>query len=331
MSDNIWAELAAEAAANTALRWAAKTYAGANIPVFPVQPGDKTPLFPNAHPDKDDPLRGTCKGECGRLGHGFHDATVDLDTISEWWDRYPEANIGIRPWPRIAVIDVDVADGKPGRATFDRLIGELGPLPDTWTAETATGGLHIWLNIGDTAHVNAGIGPAVDIKIGRTGYLVAAPSKRPQGEYAWLRPGPDGLPSGLPAVAPDTWRARIVKPPPRPRQAVKSPALAGRNPAYVKAAVDSELAKLGDAIAGHAEEGRRPTLFRVACKVLGFEKAGHVKGIRAVLHAWAMSHGFNEQDIDRQLENAWNLAEQREIPVLRTHSDTTTFTPQEAS
>lgn len=333
MSGNVWAELTAEAALNTALLSAAETYANANIPVFPLRPGDKTPLFPNAHPGKHDPLRGRCKGECGRLGHGLHDATVDLDTIREWWDRHPEANIGIRPWDRIAAVDVDVADEKPGQATLDKLIGELGPLPDTWTAQTATGGVHIWLNVGDTSHVHGALGPGIDIKIGRTGYLVAAPSRRTMGTYTWLNAGPDGLPGGLPASAPTAWRDRIIKPPPQPRQAVGNPALPGRNPAYVKAALDGELARLGEAVVGDSEYGRRPTLFKVACKVFAFAKAGHADtaGLRNLLHDWASSHGFDEKDTERQLDNAWNLAEAKDIPQPQAQTGDTTFIPEEAS
>lgn len=312
---------------------AAQMYAASNLPVFPLRHGDKTPLFPNAHPHKDDPLRGRCKGECGKLGHGLHDATGDFDTIREWWERNPEANIGIRPWERIAVVDVDVADGKPGRATLDKLTAELGPLPATWIAETATGGRHIWLDIGDTSHVHGALGPGVDIKIGRTGYLVAAPSRRPMGTYRWINAASGGLPTGLPAAAPAAWRDRIIKPPPRPRQAVGAPALPGRNPAYVKAALDGELARLGGAVAGDSEDGRRPTLFKVACKVFAFAKAGHADaaGLRGVLHDWAASHGFDAKDTDRQLDNAWNLAEAKDIPDLQIRAGDTTFTPGEAS
>lgn len=331
MSANTWATLVANP--GRAFESAAQMYAGSKLPVFPLRPGDKTPLFPNAHPDKDDPLRGRCKGECGKLGHGLHDATVDFDTIREWWERNLEANIGIRPWERIAVVDVDVADGKPGRATLDKLTAELGPLPDTWIAETATGGRHIWLNIGDTSHVHGALGPGVDIKIGRTGYLVAAPSRRPMGTYKWFNATGVGLPKGLPAAAPAAWRDRIVKPPPRPRQPVGTPALAGHNPAYVKAALDDEFAKLAQAVVGDAEYGRRPTLFKVACNVFGFAKAGHAdgRGLRDILHAWAMSHGFNDTDIARQLDNAWNLAEEREIPAPAGVEPAHTIDPQETA
>src|SRR6185437_679516 len=83
---------------------AAHRYAEHGWPVFPVQPGEKLPLLPSAHPDGGAP----CAGECGREGHGFHDATTDHQVISRWWNRAPEANVGIATGsPGPDVVDVD--------------------------------------------------------------------------------------------------------------------------------------------------------------------------------------------------------------------------------
>ena len=53
----------------------------AKVPEWPVFPCvGKAPAFPSAHKKNDPRFRG-CKGECGKFGHGFHDATLDLDLI----------------------------------------------------------------------------------------------------------------------------------------------------------------------------------------------------------------------------------------------------------
>ena len=68
-------------------------YAAAGWPVFPLAPGEKVPLVKSAHGKGD-----TCRGECGKLGHGLYDATCDERTIRNWWgdDGEPGANIGLR-------------------------------------------------------------------------------------------------------------------------------------------------------------------------------------------------------------------------------------------
>ena len=72
-------------------------YAELGYPVFPCAPGGKVPI----------------------TGHGFKDATTDAEQIEAWWQRHPNANIGI-PTMGLLVIDVDGADnpwpGDPDKA-----------------------------------------------------------------------------------------------------------------------------------------------------------------------------------------------------------------------
>ena len=58
-------------------------YAALGLPSFPLAPGRKEPAIPAAHP-AGDPV---CRGECGRLGHGFHDATTNPAVITgpDFW------------------------------------------------------------------------------------------------------------------------------------------------------------------------------------------------------------------------------------------------------
>ncbi|MDW8356158.1 MAG: bifunctional DNA primase/polymerase, partial [Bryobacterales bacterium] len=52
---------------------AALWYASRGIPVFPCCPREKKPLVEG----------------------GFHTATTDEQRVRAWWDRWPDANIGI--------------------------------------------------------------------------------------------------------------------------------------------------------------------------------------------------------------------------------------------
>jgi len=108
--------------------------------VFPLKPRDKKPLFPAAH-EKGNP----CKGECGRVGHGFHDAVTDTTIITEWWSKNPNAGIGIATGTRSGFFVLDVDPVHRGDDTFKKHIEKYGQLPKTVTALTGSGGVTIFL------------------------------------------------------------------------------------------------------------------------------------------------------------------------------------------
>lgn len=153
-------------------------------------PGDchspaKHPVLGLAH-GKDDPLRDTCHGECGRLGHGLYDATTDAGQVSEWLARYPGCNWGIRPPVGVLVLDVDPRNG--GDVELRKLEEQHGTLPTTLTAQTGSGGLHLWLSYNGPARGKLCTG--VDVKTNK-GYLVAPPSTHIcGGTYFWLDQSP---------------------------------------------------------------------------------------------------------------------------------------------
>lgn len=164
----------------------------------------KHPLLGLAH-RKDDPLRQTCRGECGKAGHGLHDATTDPTQIGEWLARYPGCNWAIRPPVGVLVLDVDPRNG--GDVELEKLEERHGKLPATLTARTGSGGLHHWLSYNGPARGKLCTG--VDVKT-NTGYLVAPPSVHlAGGTYSWICQAPA-------AYAP-TWVKNIMNPPVRVR------------------------------------------------------------------------------------------------------------------
>ena len=198
-------------------------YTAAGIAVFPVHsiyngactcgwslchsPG-KHPVLLAAHP-KDDPLRLTCRGECGQLGHGLHDATTDAGTLAEWLARYPWANWAGRPPVGVIVVDEDPQNG--GDTTIAAWAAEGQHIPATLTARSGGGGRHFWLSYnGPTV---GKLGKGVDVKT-NTGYLVLPPSRHHSGgSYQWLDMSPA-------APAPD-WVRSLLNPPRYVRPQVK--------------------------------------------------------------------------------------------------------------
>ena len=169
-------------------------YALAGWPVLPLVAGGKNPVIPAAH-GKDDPLRKTCKGECGREGHGVHDASLDPETIGGWWQRWPAANIGLALGDDLVAFDVDLRNG----GNLDALARlDLNP-SDTITQRTASGGWHV---IYQKPHGLALAGkvpgvPGVDVLSGDK-YIVAAPSTIDGKPYTWERDPLDVDPARIP-------------------------------------------------------------------------------------------------------------------------------------
>lgn len=225
-------------------------YARAGIPVLPLKSGTKVPA----------------------TAHGKDDATTDTTVIERWWKQHPRHNIGLRPPTGVLVVDVDPRNG-----------GDLGiaaRLPETWTAETGSGGLHIWLR----AHGGpwrATLAEGIDLKTS-TGYVVAPPSLHPNGNrYRWLNNAPI-------AYAPGWLRQQATRPKPPPPQPFNGTA-------------GSREDGLLRAVAGASENSRNKVLYWAARRAL---ESGAYQHIRDALAAAARATGLPEREIEQTLRSA---------------------------
>src|SRR3989442_2287782 len=85
----------------TTIVTAALKYASRGLYIFPVVPDGKKPLTP----------------------HGFLDASCDQAQVRAWWERWPNANIGLATGRAsgVIVVDYDCKHGKPGLKTRESL------------------------------------------------------------------------------------------------------------------------------------------------------------------------------------------------------------------
>lgn len=144
---------------------------------------------------------GANAGKHPRTRNGVEDATRDVAQVKKWWDKWPEANIGLScsaiPGSDQELIVVDIDDGvrktksgtvkKKGSEELAKLEDEFGKLPRAVIQKTGSGGRHIIMRMKrDTAKPKAPEGTkAIDIK-GRGGYIVVAPSDHLSGgTYHW--------------------------------------------------------------------------------------------------------------------------------------------------
>lgn len=167
-ADRLQARLDELDAAPPRLAESAAIYASWGWPVFPLQPGTKTP-FPRSR--------------------GFKDATTDAATVTRWWTQAPQANIGVATGVKFDVLDIDF---KHGAATVWPDLRESEAMPTCHgIAGTPSGGQHILLlPTGDGNAAGLGKLPGLDYR-GVGGYIVAAPSVVDGRKYHWVaKPSP---------------------------------------------------------------------------------------------------------------------------------------------
>jgi len=142
---------------------AALAYAALGWRVHPIKPGEKTPL----------------------VKAWQKNATVDPATIKQWWDKWPNANIGIAVGEGSGFFVLDI-DGVDGELSFAELETEIGKLPKTLEARTGSGGRHLLFLMPQRDIRNKqSFMPKLDIR-GNGGYIVVAPSIHPNGNrYEW--------------------------------------------------------------------------------------------------------------------------------------------------
>jgi hypothetical protein len=156
---------------------------------------------------------------------GCHDATKDLDLIGAWWDRFPDANVGLATGRRSGVFVIDVDPRHGGNDGLLDLEEMCGKLPATVQALTGGGGFHYFFaypddetrRVGNRTNVGAprGLQPddprritGVDCR-GSGGYVVVPPSNHRSGDvYEW---DDDGRPGKVEiAQCPERWLELIT-------------------------------------------------------------------------------------------------------------------------
>jgi replicative DNA helicase len=162
-------------------------YAGRGLRVIPIAPGEKFP-----------------KGIKGWESLG----TTDLDQIRAWWTG-PHAGWGVgilggrtRSGKQIFILDLDEHSPEAsGADTLADLETEHGPLPDTVTVHTPSGGRHLYFYSPVEIRNDAGkrLGPGLDIR-GEGGMCLAPPTTHPDGGnyLADLEHGFDRAPAEAP-------------------------------------------------------------------------------------------------------------------------------------
>lgn len=157
---------------------AALTYTARGWRVFPLKPGTKDGHY---------------------LSDGHRGASNDFEQVAQWWQQYPDANIGLN-LAASGLIAVDPDTYKPGCEWNDFIRDR--DLPETLVQTSARGGKHYIFTSPPGNEFAGKLCSGVDIK--RNGYIVVAPSTFEGEAYTWDN-------NNNPAPVPD-WVPRKVAP-----------------------------------------------------------------------------------------------------------------------
>lgn len=153
-------------------------------------------------------------GKVPRLPQWPEQATTAAATISQWWRRWPTANVGLVTGVAsgLAVVDVDPRHG--GDGSLEELQRLYHPLPDTPQVMSGGGGWHYYFALeADLPCVD--LAPGVNFLADGHHQVVAPPSLHPSSRrYVWeLSSHPDDtplapLPAWIRALVYETGRKR---------------------------------------------------------------------------------------------------------------------------
>lgn len=152
-------------------------YALKKWPVFPVYPivdgkcscNKKDCRTPGKHPlwHKDDLL------------HGHNSATTDLKQVETWWDRWPNANIGMPTGKRSGIVVLDIESRDNGFENAQKIVSK-DKIMGTFVNQSGGGGIHAFYTYNEIIVKKIKVLPGVDI-LGDGIYVLLPPSNHISG------------------------------------------------------------------------------------------------------------------------------------------------------
>jgi hypothetical protein len=248
-----------------------------------------------------EPVRGHCscgRADCSspakhpRTRRGLHDATTDPAQLTDWWQRWPTANVAVRTGADSGIIVLDIDRHRGGIATLAALERKHSPLPPTATVETGAGRHYWFAHPGCLVPNSAGrLGPGIDIRADG-GYIIAAPSTHITGRrYLW---------TALRSIAPlPDW---IIERTPEPIALPvlqRQPSAPGRP--WAQAALTGETTRVRSCAPG----SRNHTLNRAAFALGQIVAAGYLAHdtVRQELTGAALQAGLTPREISATLNS----------------------------
>ena len=116
--------------------------------------------------------------------NGFKDATREAKIISEWWKKWPSANIGVATGAvsGIVVVDIDSSDAK---AELEKILPTDYDINLIARSSTGRGWHLVFAHPGGEVKNRTGILPRIDVR-GDGGYFIVEPSIHINGKkYTW--------------------------------------------------------------------------------------------------------------------------------------------------
>jgi putative DNA primase/helicase len=230
------------------------------------------------------------------------EATTALDTIKQWWTRWPDAAVCVATGPTsgVWVLDIDIKNGALGMDSLADLEGWFGGLEPEWIVRTPSGGRHYGFAHSPEDHVfnRVGLLPGVDVR-GEGGLVVMPPSSKPEGAYEWLLSPASGL-SAAPAGLLELIHGPHDERGPPTRKVVTARNRLARA-SYVTAIVTGELEQVRTALEGV----RNHQLFKSAAAIGELVGAGLVPEDLAIseLEAAGEKAGLEPMEIRRTVRS----------------------------
>jgi len=123
-------------------------------------------------------------GKHPRTLHGFKDSSNVAEQIKEWWEEWPDANIGVPTGSASGLLVIDIDPRNGGDESWEALLAMYGRPPETAEQLSGGGGRHIFFRDPGVA-VPKELAQGIDVK-SSGGYIIVAPSIHLSGRlYAW--------------------------------------------------------------------------------------------------------------------------------------------------